>query len=83
MIPMMNSTSTDLYKEIKREEFICNIRIRICNLLKKSRIRDLCPDDIDKLISISGIVIRTSEIKPQNKMSVFMCTNYNKKEQVY
>jgi len=59
MMPMMDSTATDLYKEIEREEFICNIRIRICNLLKKSRIRDSGPDDIDKLISISGIVIRT------------------------
>ena len=55
----------------------------VCNLLKKSRIRDLGPDDIDKLISISGIVIRTSEIKPQIKMAVFMCTICNKKEQVY
>jgi len=80
MIPMMDSTATDLYK-IEKEEFIHNIRIKICNLLKKSRIRGLGPDDIDKLISISGIVIRTSEIKPQIKMAVFMCTIYNKKEQ--
>ena len=82
MIPMMDSTVTEVYKEliklkykdVEKDEFQTNIRVRICNLTKKSRIRDLGPDDIDKLISISGIVIRTSEVVPEMKEAVFKCT---------
>ena len=82
MIPMMDSTVTEVYKELiklkykdlEKDEFQTNIRVRICNLTKKSRIRDLGPDDIDKLISISGIVIRTSEVVPEMKEAVFKCT---------
>ncbi len=82
MIPMMDSTVTEVYKEliklkykdVEKDEFQTNIRVRICNLTKKSRIRDLGPDDIDKLISISGIVIRTSEVVPEMKEAVFRCT---------
>ena len=88
MIPMMDSTVTEVYKEliklkykdVEKDEFQVNIRVRICNLTKKSRIRDLGPDDIDKLISISGIVIRTSEVNPEMKDAVFKCTVCNKRE---
>jgi DNA replication licensing factor MCM4 len=82
MIPMMDSTVTEVYKDLfkfkykdlKKEEFQTNILVRICNLTKKSRIRDLGPYDIDKLISILGIVIRTSEVVPEMKEAVFKCT---------
>jgi DNA replication licensing factor MCM4 len=88
MIPMMDSTVTEVYKDLikqkykdaDKEEFQVSIRVRICNLTKKSRIRDLGPDDIDKLISISGIVIRTSEVIPEMKDAFFKCTICNKKE---
>ena len=88
MIPMMDSTVTEVYKDliklkfkdVEKDEFQVNIRVRICNLTKKSRIRDLGPDDIDKLISISGIVIRTSEVIPEMKDALFKCTVCNKKE---
>ena len=73
MIPMMDSTVTEVYKDIvkqkykeaDKDELQVSIRVRACNLTKKSRIRDLGPNDIDKLISISGIVIRTSEVIPK------------------
>ena len=88
MIPMMDSTVTEVYKDLinqrykdaNKEELQVNIRVRICNLTKKSRIRDLGPDDIDKLISISGIVIRTSEVIPEMKEALFKCTVCNKYE---
>lgn len=88
MIPMMDSTVTEVYKDLikqrykdaEKDEFQVNIRVRICDLTKKSRIRDLGPDDIDKLISISGIVIRTSEVIPEMKDAFFKCTVCNKKE---
>ena len=88
MIPMMDSTVTEVYKDLikqkykdaDKDEFQVNIRVRICNLTQKSRIRDLGPDDIDKLISISGIVIRTSEVIPEMKDAFFKCTVCNKKE---
>ena len=88
MIPMMDSTVTEVYRDLikqkykdaDKDEFQVSIRVRICNLTQKSRIRDLGPDDIDKLISISGIVIRTSEVIPEMKDAFFKCTVCSKKE---
>ena len=85
MIPLMDNGVTDVYKEIAKDMKIDDksdniIQVRISNLIKQSRIRDLGPDDIDKLISISGIVIRTSEIIPEMREGYFQCTNCKKSE---
>ena len=48
--------------------------MRFTNLKAKSRIRDLGPENIDKLISITGIVIRTSEIIPEMREAYFKCS---------
>lgn len=90
MIPIMDSVVTEIYQEIgrnkaeggeKQDDLLSSyIRIRISNLKEPSRIRDLGPDDIDKLISISGIVIRTSEDIPEMREGCFRCTVCNKME---
>ena len=78
LIPIMDGVSNNVYNEIisntKSEEKVQNqIQVRISNLEKKSRIRDLGPDDIDKLVSITGIVIRSSEIIPEMREAYFKC----------
>ena len=83
MIPMMDAAVTEIYKvanDEKTNDNTINIRVRICNLSEKSRIRDLNPNDIDKLVSISGIVIRTSEVIPEMRQAVFKCTICDHKE---
>ena len=85
MIPLMDNGVTDVYKEIAKDMKIDDksdniIQVRISDLSKQSRIRDLGPDDIDRLISITGIVIRTSEIIPEMREGYFQCTNCKKSE---
>jgi DNA replication licensing factor MCM4 len=84
MIPVMDVTANALYQElfINSSESKPNnyIQIRIINLIGKSRMRDLGPNDIDKLICISGLVIRNSEIIPEMRDAFFKCSVCNKTE---
>ena len=48
--------------------------VRCFNLGKENRLRDLDPNDIDKMISIKGMVTRTSNVIPDLKMGFFECT---------
>lgn len=75
-----------------REDFYANemshtthapsIHVRLHHLRKKSRMRDLNPADINRLISINGIVIRCSEIQPEMKEAHFKCVVCNHFEPV-
>ena len=49
------------------------IQIRPFNMRKLFQIRDLDTNSIDKLITIKGIVIRTSEVVPEMKEAAFKC----------
>ena len=76
MIPMMDSTVTEVYKDLIKQRYKdadkdklqVSIRVSIYNLTKKSRIRDLGPDDIDKLISISNKNFRSNS---RNERCIF------------
>ncbi|KAK9500642.1 hypothetical protein O3M35_001871 [Rhynocoris fuscipes] len=50
------------------------IQIRPFNVEKTSNMRNLNPEDIDCLISVSGMVTRTSGIIPQLREGFFSCT---------
>lgn len=78
MIPLFDQVVNRVYSELfnnnaetKPETDI--IQIRIINLIKEDRIRDLSPQDIDKLISITGLTIRASEIVPEMREAFFKC----------
>lgn len=47
------------------------------NLDKAVNMRDLDPSDIDKLVSIKGLVIRTTPVIPDMKEAFFKCTVCN------
>lgn len=49
------------------------IQIRPFNAEKTRNMRSLNPEDIDQLISISGMVIRTSNIIPEMREAFFKC----------
>ena len=44
------------------------------------RIRELDPAHIDKLIQLKGIIIRTSDVKPEMKEACFICSRCGKDE---
>lgn len=52
----------------------CPIQSRIFNLLEARVIRDLNPSDINKLISVSGMVTRASPVVPDQSLALFRCT---------
>jgi len=56
------------------------IQVRLYELANLSRIRDLGPSEIDKLVCIRGIVIRNSEIIPEMREACFKCGVCNKYE---
>lgn len=49
------------------------IEVRPFNADKTSNMRSLNPDDIDKLITIGGMVIRTSSVIPEMREAFFRC----------
>ncbi|CAD8175634.1 unnamed protein product [Paramecium octaurelia] len=63
--------------EQEREEFRLyaqRLLIGIINLERNVQVRELNPKDINKLISVTGIVIRCSELYPDMKQATFKCT---------
>jgi replicative DNA helicase Mcm len=53
------------------------IRVRIGNYTVQKGLREINADLINKLVSISGMVVRSSEIKPLAKKIAYRCTNCN------
>ncbi|KAF6100148.1 minichromosome maintenance complex component 4 [Phyllostomus discolor] len=49
------------------------IQVRPFNALKTKNMRNLNPEDIDQLITISGMVIRTSQLIPEMQEAFFQC----------
>ena len=56
------------------------IQVRPYNLKKVYQIRELDPSHIDKLITLKGIVIRTSDTVPEMKEACFVCSRCGKEE---
>jgi replicative DNA helicase Mcm len=59
------------------QEIRDKIRVRIGNYTVQKGLREINADLIDKLVSISGMVVRSSEIKPLAKKVAYRCTNCN------
>lgn len=49
------------------------IQVRTFNVDKTKNMRSLNPEDIDTLITISGMVIRTSQVIPEMREAFFQC----------
>lgn len=58
------------------------IQVRPFNLRESINMRELDPKDVDKLVSIKGMVIRTGEIIPEMKIAYFECRKCNANTQV-
>eukprot|EP01034_Spumella_vulgaris_P029541 gene29539-36607_t len=74
IIPIMDGVMQQCFNENFGEpEGGKRLQVRTYNLDKQSRMRDLDPNDIDKLMSIKGMVIRVSSIIPDLKQAFFRC----------
>jgi len=56
------------------EEIHDKIRVRISNYTVNKGLREINADLIDKLVSVSGMVVRSSEVKPLAKKVAYRCT---------
>ncbi|KAK5115522.1 hypothetical protein LTR62_001181 [Meristemomyces frigidus] len=60
----------DLVAEVEQKVF----RVRPFGLATTINLRDLNPNDMDKLVSIKGLVIRTTPVIPDMKDAFFRCS---------
>jgi DNA replication licensing factor MCM4 len=59
----------DLYKEVEERSYMA----RPFNLDQTINLRDLNPTDIDRVISVKGLVIRTTPVIPDMQEAFFQC----------
>ena len=72
VIPLFQTCLGEMYAEIFMEQ-PQEIKIRPLNIGKPLSIRDIDPRDIDKIVSITGMVVRTSSIIPEVQRAMYYC----------
>merc|ERR1712156_542362 len=75
VIPTMDMAVNEMFFE-KYPDTVLNhqIQVRPFNADKTRNMRSLNPEDIDQLITISGMVIRTSNLIPEMAEALFRCS---------
>ncbi len=80
MLEAFNEAALAILREIHpdyEQEIHDKIKVRIGNYTVQKGLRDINADLIDKLVSVSGMVVRSSEVKPLAKKVAYKCTNCN------
>ena len=72
VLSVLREIHPDYEQEIREK-----IRVRIGNYTVQKGLREINADLINKLVSISGMVVRSSEVKPLAKKVAYKCTNCN------
>uniref|UniRef100_A0A0N4Z495 DNA replication licensing factor MCM4 n=1 Tax=Parastrongyloides trichosuri TaxID=131310 RepID=A0A0N4Z495_PARTI len=72
-IPLMDVVVNEIFKKRHGRKLDNPIEIRPFNAEKTKNIRDLEPSDIDCLLTINGMVSRTSSLIPEMKTGYFEC----------
>ncbi|KFM57235.1 DNA replication licensing factor mcm4-A, partial [Stegodyphus mimosarum] len=75
VIPTLDMAVNELYFELYPESQLPHqIQVRPFNAEKTKNLRNLGPEDIDQLVTISGMVIRTSNLIPEMREAFFTCS---------
>ncbi|CAG9534502.1 unnamed protein product [Cercopithifilaria johnstoni] len=77
IIPYLDLTINEIFSEKYQKVLYAPIEVRPFNAQKTRNMRALNPQDIDQLITISGMVIRTSPLIPEMRQAYFQCTVCN------
>jgi replicative DNA helicase Mcm len=72
VLSILNEIHPDYANEIRD-----SIKVRIGNYTVQKGLRDINAEVIDKLMGVSGMVVRTSEVKPLAKRIGYRCVNCN------
>lgn len=74
VIPTMDMAANEMFFEKYPAAVLEHqIQVRPFNVAKTKNMRMLNPEDIDQLITISGMVIRTSNVMPEMREAFFRC----------
>ncbi|KAI9502304.1 MCM DNA helicase complex subunit [Coemansia spiralis] len=77
VVPIMDYVLTELYMEQFPDADVelaqSDLKVRPYNLSNSINMRDLNPSDIDKLVSIRGMLIRSSSVIPDMERAFFRC----------
>uniref|UniRef100_A0A915Q7V6 DNA replication licensing factor MCM4 n=1 Tax=Setaria digitata TaxID=48799 RepID=A0A915Q7V6_9BILA len=77
IIPYLDLTINEIFSEKYQKVLYAPIEVRPFNAQKTRNMRALNPQDIDQLITISGMVVRTSPLIPEMRQAYFQCTVCN------
>lgn len=80
MFSAFNEAVTSILLEIHPDyahEIKDHIKVRIGNYAVQKGLRDISADVINKLLGVSGMVVRSSEVKPLGKRLAYRCLNCN------
>ncbi|KAH6570542.1 hypothetical protein BASA50_008269 [Batrachochytrium salamandrivorans] len=78
IIPLMDHTLTDIYLEKFDDADLpmsATMRVRPFNIQRTVNLRELNPSDIDQLVTVKGLLIRSSPVLPDLKDAFFRCTS--------
>ncbi|KAJ2889770.1 MCM DNA helicase complex subunit, partial [Coemansia aciculifera] len=77
VVPIMDYVLTELYLEQYPEADVdlvqSDLKVRPYNLSSTTNMRDLNPSDIDKMVSVRGMLIRSSSVIPDMERGFFRC----------
>ena len=82
IIPLFDKVANQIVEEKFNRTILNLIQVGIINLKTTNRMRDLNPKDVNHLVQIKGIVIRCSDVYPEMKDGVFVCTNCGRQERI-
>ncbi|KJH44662.1 MCM2/3/5 family protein [Dictyocaulus viviparus] len=74
VIPYLDMTVNEIYQDKYNRTLSTPIELRPFNADKTRNMRSLNPSDIDQLITITGMVTRTSSLIPEMRMGFFQCS---------
>ncbi|CAI5437743.1 unnamed protein product [Caenorhabditis angaria] len=74
VIPYLDMTINEIFAERFHRSLAQPIELRPFNAEKTRNMRGLNPNDVDQLITISGMVTRTSSLVPEMRSGFFQCS---------
>ena len=77
VIPLMDHVLTEIFVERFQETTLMEdqmIKVRPYNLPRTVNLRELDPEDVDQLVTVKGLLIRTSTVMPDMKKAFFRCS---------
>jgi len=85
MIPIFDMATNELFYSkvaMKDEVLDHQIQVRPFNITRQNSLRGLDPNDIDQLVTIKGMVIRSTALVPEMAEAFFQCAKCNHCEMV-